>query len=85
MPQAVHDGVARGPCRQDARRPGHSPRTLSSATVGSSAWTCTGTVARVPGGGNRATASTPASRGLSAGEIGEPGAPADTQQPVRTG
>jgi hypothetical protein len=23
---------------QDARRPGHSPRTLSSATVGSSAW-----------------------------------------------
>jgi hypothetical protein len=29
MPQAVRDGVARGSCRQDARRPGHSPRTLS--------------------------------------------------------
>lgn len=85
MSQSVHDGMsAAGLARGGTRRPGHSPEdTLTRCRRVLGMRTCVGTVARVSrGGGNRATAKTPASWGLSAGAIGEPSAHADTQQSV---
>jgi hypothetical protein len=81
MSQSVRDGIGRGSCRigHEAARALHED-TLTRYRRVLGMGRAQGPSPGYQGGGSRATASTPASRGLSAGEIGEPGAPADTQQ-----